>query len=801
MDDHRKRLNVLADLQKKRCCKVLLVVFATILTGLVLAFTLLRGAVSLPEASGSDTFSPHNSLVFPVNGLYCDQFSISKYHISPASLWNTSLYILNEAPDPSQTDRYNFTVSKGGVGDFLHLKPGEYYQWSFHLLNGSQYSVSACVWLSSNVTLHVLKGESDFNDWTKSEWSAAGHVLPPCNTTGRPVLITAEKVQNNYKYYFVYKSISADITSVWIQMNFSSLDYAIGTNTSNIFASCSCLYSNYNCSHSLPMNFKGVAVVKTFTPEDASWEEQLYVTWVCEASYTAYLLLVCLPFFFYGSCLLLLTCIHQLCNRTPVHHPHQPHRISRSNARLLFAMDRVICVFYFIFVMSVLVLFPLQFLQYVLEFGNLYVTLYVLVSMAIGVLCCFVSSIILQTCVMKNRVVTQSTVTTPGPTSNRQSQQQYIPVSTTEHQDDTAQCHDDTAQRRDDTAQCHDDTTQRHDDTIQHQDDPTQHQDDPTQHQDDIAKDDTTEHQDHTIDGDTTEHQDHTTRNKKMKKFLCVMIGLGCLLVPLFVCMLTFFEAIMPVLIYSSSLEFNTTLGPGDTHNFSFNSFFCGSWTIEGHGSSHWYATLSVYNEQPCLSTSNIVINGSNYQPSNIMTIDHNVYLHEQSSVGVSACLVEGRKAVFVVVKGSSNYYSWVKDRLPKYTFDYLIVERNCTLPLDEKQIHIESADRYYFVHYGDSNHWSNTDLVLNLSLVEYSPYYENGTQCSISPHTVDTCTATAPGIGDMTWLVAVSCDPSDSAKCTWDESVAIDVTCNLRADTWAVLWVPVFSINAVVLY
>ena len=777
VQDPSRNIRVFAALQKKPCCKSLLLLFATVSTVVVLAFRLLAGPGSLAHVpSGSDTFSPHNSLVFPVNGLYCDQFSISKYQFSPASLWNTSLYILNERP--SQTDRYNFTVSKGGVGDFLRLEPGEYYQWSFNLLNGSQYSVSACAWLSSGVTLRVL---------TKSEWSAAGHVLPPCNTTGRPgVLITAEKVLNNDKYYFVYKSISAETTSVWIQMNFSSLDYAIGTNTSNIFASCSCLYSNYSCSQSLPMNFfNGFAVVKTFAPEDASWEEQLYVTWVCEASYNAYLLLFCLPIGFVVSCLLLLSCVHELCSKTPEDSTHQPHRISRSNARLLFAMGRVIFILNLIFVMSMLVLLIIQFLQYFLKFisfGNPYVTLAVL-SMAIGVLCCSVSCKILLTCSMNKmiRVAIQPANVTgaaPGqvdPTSNCPSQAHYIPVATTEHQADTTEHQDDTTEHQDDTAEHQADTAEHQADITEHQADTTEHQDDITEHQDDITEHqadttehqadtaehqadtaehqadttehqaDTTEHQDDTAEhqadtaehqaditehqadttehqdditehqdditehqadttehqADTTEHQDDITehhddtteliarKNEMRALHKCTMIfsiGSWCVIAAIIgVGSFTLLEAILPFLMYSNSLAFNKTLMPGDTSNFSFNSFFCGSYTIEGHGSSRLSATLSVS----------------------------------------------------------------------------------------------------------------------NLSLVEYSPYYENGTlikQCSISPHTVDTCTVPAPGIGDMTWLVSVSYDPLDSAKLKWDESLTIKGTCNLRADTWTVLWMPVLLINSFII-
>jgi len=101
------------------------------------------------------------------------------------------------------------------------------------------------------------------------------------------------------------------------------------------------------------MDFKGVAVVKTFAPEDASWEEQLYVTWVCDASYIAYVLLFCLPVAFVMICLFLVSFIHQLCTRTPQVSPQrrsQPYHVSRYKAMLLFAMVRIILMLGFIYV-------------------------------------------------------------------------------------------------------------------------------------------------------------------------------------------------------------------------------------------------------------------------------------------------------------------------------------------------------------------------------------------------------------------------------------------------------------------
>ncbi|MCG8622639.1 MAG: hypothetical protein MJE68_11675, partial [Proteobacteria bacterium] len=83
-------------------------------------------------------FSPHTSVAFNVSGLFCDQLTIKKYHDnSPASQWNTSLYLLHQMPNLSTA--YEFEISEN-----ITLSANGFYKWSFNLHKGSSYTIKAC---------------------------------------------------------------------------------------------------------------------------------------------------------------------------------------------------------------------------------------------------------------------------------------------------------------------------------------------------------------------------------------------------------------------------------------------------------------------------------------------------------------------------------------------------------------------------------------------------------------------------------------------------------------------------------
>ena len=90
---------------------------------------------------------------------------------------------------------------------------------------------------------------------------------------------------------------------VQVDMSFTKLEYSF--DQANIY--CQCSYNrkeypeNYTCSSSnLPLTFNGYVLLQTIPDSDhhgnIHWEDKIYITWSCDASYNAYLILFCFPF-------------------------------------------------------------------------------------------------------------------------------------------------------------------------------------------------------------------------------------------------------------------------------------------------------------------------------------------------------------------------------------------------------------------------------------------------------------------------------------------------------------------------
>ena len=86
-------------------------------------------------------------------------------------------------------------------------------------------------------------------------------------------------------------------------MSFTKLEYSF--DQADIY--CQCSYNrkeypeNYTCSScNLPLTFNGYVLLQTIPDSDhhgnIHWEDKIYITWSCDASYNAYLILFCFPF-------------------------------------------------------------------------------------------------------------------------------------------------------------------------------------------------------------------------------------------------------------------------------------------------------------------------------------------------------------------------------------------------------------------------------------------------------------------------------------------------------------------------
>ena len=219
-----------------------------------------------------------------MSGIYCDKLTVKKYwDNSPASHWNTSLYLLYQMPNLSTA--YNFIVSEN-----ITLSANEFYKWSFYLNDGSSYTIKACKVNGADtddVQVCVIGGDKNLNDWIRTRSCENSHSIKLCNSSGLvQINATYSKViKESNSYYFVYSTQNEIEASLQVDVSFISLEYSVER---NIFLECTILSiadEDQSCVINIPTNFSGAAAVATSAPLDdpTVWMDTLPVSWECEA--------------------------------------------------------------------------------------------------------------------------------------------------------------------------------------------------------------------------------------------------------------------------------------------------------------------------------------------------------------------------------------------------------------------------------------------------------------------------------------------------------------------------------------
>ena len=306
----------------------------------------------------------------------------------------------------------------------------------------------------------------------------------------------------------------------------------------------------------------------------------------------------------------------------------------------------------------------------------------------------------------------------------------------------------------------------------------------------------------------------HQKRDPKLrtKRILIISaIVTTLIIVPCFAATFTFLEAILPILsVYNVPVKVFT---PGDTQILSsFKHFFVSSLSVDYIGSPHLSATLYVSDEEPPLSkyTSYGIFKQF---PCNQSECKHiwQSYLNPHSSVNIKVCLNEstGANATFSVIKGVNSTFinddSLIHDTIVWSESHQL----NSSILTESNQCfewlsHIDdlNTDRYFFIL--DEYNYSIVNVDLQFNRTDYSPNYTNASKvnsCTINSHSIDTCTAYLQKSvsGSSTALIVVTSD-LDKPLYEWQETIIVTTSYNHRADTWTIVWLPVFVINIIVL-
>ena len=247
-------------------------------------------------------FSPHTSIALNVSGLFCDQLTIKKYHDnSPASQWNTSLYLLYQMPNLSTA--YEFEISENII-----LSANGFYKWSFYLHKGSSYTIKACkqngTELSNDTEVCIIGGDQSLSKWIRTRSCEHSHwSIRMCNSA-RSVNTFSDVVKETNFYYFVYSTHTQNyesIVSLQVDMAFITLEYSL--EESNIYSNCTIdnfmLDGHQSCTIDIPSDFVGAAALATsgpdYTDQPEVWKDTLPVSWECNPAFDSFEIHLFLP--------------------------------------------------------------------------------------------------------------------------------------------------------------------------------------------------------------------------------------------------------------------------------------------------------------------------------------------------------------------------------------------------------------------------------------------------------------------------------------------------------------------------
>ena len=752
----------LLDLGKTKCgrkCIAIIIPLAVIAGVLSAVFKFISGPGAIGrEVSGADYFSPYTSLVFPVSGLYCDSYRVTKYSGSPATtlLWNTSWYILNDLPTLSSS--YNFSIPTGEDQGTIVLEPGEFYQWSFILHAGSRYEINSCVMRENDVAeLWVVKGKAQFREWVANKQcsTCTKYDLPPCNFTMEQNLMHNNIIiSNDDEYFFVYLNPTHQHSHVQADMSFIKLEYSLDDD--DIYCQCEEIdeyFEYYAClsSCSLPLTFNGYILLGTMPASDyvdINWEDKIYITWSCDSAYNyAYFLLFCLPFVVIVAVVLIcvdiiVPCLSQCRCRarnsdtTSTEQP-QPALI-RCRRKVLVGTLWFLLVLVMSLMSVCVMLTGLTIILMVITFISKAPDIQEISSNKLKLCLLALSTVffIISLLCNKFRIWTQTKIRSIAD-AIRQQHRSHI------------------AQNR--QARSNSDTNSS------------------------------------ALRANVIAHL-----KKQMMRiiFMCGVVPLIIICAVAMSAMITFLEAFFPVLASYSFETDSAIFIHGDTQTFSFNSFFCSEYSISSYGDPHLSATLHIVNSDAVIGNHSVTYIISNDSINADFFATWNFYLNEMSDASIKACLLEDDIVESIV---TLDLYQYDSDSNTYLISD--VVNSSCygdfwRVPIGNIS---RNAGKYVIELSTDSEYSVQTHVEIELNRYLYTvPHNISSAQtCSVSFHTSDTCTAAAPSsTGSMTGVISVH---SDQSAINWHKTLSIKKSCSYDMANWTALWLPVLLINVVI--
>ena len=168
----------------------------------------------------------------------------------------------------------------------------------------SNVSISACISAGSSVTLYVIKGTDNYNNWLSdgsiaSSYSEQNVLISEFCNVAVARNVTTLNINQEDEWYFAFANRNERFSSVVsAQLNFERFQYTTEM-LSEVNDKCSTI-GDGECNLDVELrSSRKYALIVTSIPEypDVDWGENVNVDWKCDRNHSGYFLVIGVPIF------------------------------------------------------------------------------------------------------------------------------------------------------------------------------------------------------------------------------------------------------------------------------------------------------------------------------------------------------------------------------------------------------------------------------------------------------------------------------------------------------------------------
>ena len=239
------------------------------------------------------------------------------------------------------------------------------------------------------------------------------------------------------------------------------------------------------------------------------------------------------------------------------------------------------------------------------------------------------------------------------------------------------------------------------------------------------------------------------------------------------------------------SSNHDSTYASRDTALVGYSNHFCDRLSIEGSGFSAEKVriTLSLLKNEP-QTTKEELIKFAKTIPLNGNYKYWMFHLLPNSKITLTACIVSGMAATFVLVKGVDNFERWEDEGYDHY-MEKIKVTTYCKSNDNNNKQHFYdyrvTHDDHYYLIYESENSPATLKLTFSITQVQYVVSMDIiADHCSISLNSKETCSLS---VGLSTYNKALlQLEPQGGAEIDWESNNLVKVSCHTSVWVYVVI-------------